>query len=276
MRGRQQKQQPLFVNIRLEEMVPGNHLLRRIERKIDFNFIDQKTQDLYSTIGRPSIDPQVLVRMMFIGYLFGIHSERRLCQEVHLNLAYRWFCGLGLEDKVPDHSTFTKNRHGRFAGTTLFRDLFYAVVDQALARGLIQGRHLSVDATTMQANASLDSLEPIVVPMSAEGYWQEVEAQNPVPEENPPDPNPDSKTDKPKISNATHRSQSAPQARLFAKRFEKTRLPYSDNVLMDNGSRFILDVEVTEPNVHQEGQAAASMVQRSRFRLKIDPQSIGG
>jgi transposase len=280
MRGQRKQQEPLFVSIRLEEMVPENHLLRRMLRRIDFGFIDEKTRDLYSSTGRPSIDPQVLIRMMLIGYLFGLSSERRLCQEVHLNMAYRWFCGLSLEDKVPDHSSFSKNRTGRFAGTTLFRDLFYAVVEQAMGKGLVSGKHVSVDATTVAANASLESLEPIVVTMTAQSYWQKMEEQNSPAEEvkagsqegsAPKSPPPE----KPKLSNQTHRSSSDPEAKLFSKPFQQTKLAYSNNVLMDNRKRVILDVEITEPNLHQEGQAAAIMVQRSRFRLGLEPQTLG-
>ena len=135
MKGQQPPQPSLFACVRLEEMIPADHLLRRIQQAIDFTFIDRLTEPLYSGMGRPSVPPQVLVRMMLIGYLYGLTSERRLCQEVQLNLAYRWFCGLGLEDKIPDHSTFSKNRHGRFAGTNLFREMFYEVVRQAQSKG---------------------------------------------------------------------------------------------------------------------------------------------
>src|ERR1700678_1093208 len=106
MKGRQNRQPALFACVGLEQMIPRDHMLRRIRQAIDFTFIDRLTEPLYSGTGRPSVPPQVLVRMMLVGYLYGITSERRLCQEVHLNLAYRWFCGLSLEDKVPDHSTF--------------------------------------------------------------------------------------------------------------------------------------------------------------------------
>lgn len=139
MKGQRVTQPPLFACVRLEEMVPADHILRRIEQAVDFSVIDRRTEGLYSPTGRPSVPPQVLVRMMVVGYLFGITSERRLCQEVHLNLAYRWFCGLSLEQKVPDHSTFSKNRHGRFTSTELFRELFYDVVRQAMERGLVEG-----------------------------------------------------------------------------------------------------------------------------------------
>lgn len=274
MKGRQSPQPPLFACVQLEQMIPRDHILRRIQDVIDFSFIDRLTAGLYSPMGRPSVPPQVLVRMLVIGYLQGITSERRLCQEVHLNLAYRWFCGLSLEDKVPDHSTFSKNRHGRFAGKNLFRDLFYEVVHQAMARGLVSGRHLTVDATTVQANASLNSLEPIVVAMSPQQYVEQLDGANPPvtdldqKRDDPPPP--------PKLSNDTHRSDSDPDARLLAKRFEKTQLAYSDNVLMDNAHRVIVDVEVTEPNLHVEGQVAGEMLERSRLRLGLKPQTVGG
>jgi transposase len=278
MKGQPPAQPSLFACVRLEELIPSDHLLRRIQQAIDLTFIDRLTEPLYSGTGRPSVPPQVLVRMMLIGYLYGLTSERRLCQEVQLNLAYRWFCGLGLEDKVPDHSTFSKNRHGRFAGTNLFREMFYEVVGQAQARGLVSGKHLTVDATTVPADASLNSLEPIIVALSPQQYVAQLDQQNPAAtattvtdtdrEGSRPVP--------PKLSNETHRSATDPDARLFAKRFEKTRLAYSDNVLMDNRSRIIVDVQITEPNLRQEGQAAGQMVARSRFTLGLTPQTVGG
>ena len=122
MRGKQRREQDLFCYVQLENLVPQDHILRKIKAEIDFSFIDELTEPLYSNKGRPSIDPQVLVRMLLIGYLYGINGERRLCREVHLNIAYRWFCDLSLEDKVPDHSSFSKNRHGRFQDTNFFND----------------------------------------------------------------------------------------------------------------------------------------------------------
>lgn len=263
MKGQSNPQPPLFACVQLEQMIPPDHILRRIRQAIDFTFVDRLTTPLYSATGRPSVDPQVLVRMMVIGYLYGITSERRLCEEVQLNLAYRWFCGLGLEDRVPDHSTFSKNRHGRFAGTDLFDEMFYAVVRQAMAHGLVRGTHLTVDATTLTANASVNSLEPIVVTFSPQQYVGQLDQQNPV-------------AAPPKLSNATHRSATDPDARLLAKRFDKTQLAYSNNVLMDNAQRVIVAVEVTEPNLHREGQVAGELIERSRQRLGIEPQSVGG
>ena len=269
MKGKQRREEPMFACVRIEDLVPAGHILRKIDRWIDFSIIHEKTKDLYSHTGRPSVDPEVLIRMMVVGYLYGITSERRLCQEVHLNLAYRWFCGLTLEDKVADHSTFSKNRYGRFRESGLFRGMFQAVVQQAQKHGLVKGRHLTVDATTVQANASLESLEETVVPYTAEEYLDKVEKENP--SEEPPLAN----TGK-KLSNETHVSRTDSDARILSKPFEKTKLAYSDNILMDNASRVILDVEVTEPNLYQEGQVAGEMLQRSQFVYNIKPETLGG
>ena len=108
----------------------------------------------YSPIGRPSIDPELLIRMLLVGYCFGIRSKRRLCEEVHLNLAYRWFCRLGLDGDVPDHSTFSKNRHGRFRECDLLRELFETVVRRCMAEGLVGGEGFAVDASLIKAEAN--------------------------------------------------------------------------------------------------------------------------
>jgi transposase len=147
-------QESLFYEFRLEDHVPCDHLLRRIDRFVDCSELRQHLASFYSSIGRPSVDPELMIRMLLIGYCLGIRSERRLCEEVHLNLAYRWFCRLGLEGKVPDHSTFSKNRHGRFRESNLFRRLFEAVVQRCLDEGLVGGEGFAVDASLIQADAN--------------------------------------------------------------------------------------------------------------------------
>src|SRR5688500_7580913 len=147
-------QESLFYEFRLEDHVPSDHLLRRIDRFVDCSELRQHLAGFYSSMGRPSIDPELMIRMLLIGSCLGIRSERRLCEEVHLNLAYRWFCRLGLEGKVPDHSTFSKNRHGRFRECDLFRRLFEAVVQRCLDEGLVGGEGFAVDASLSQAHAS--------------------------------------------------------------------------------------------------------------------------
>src|SRR3954451_23010186 len=128
-------QDSLFYEFRLEEHVPGSHLLRSIDRLVDLTGLRAYLSSFYSSTGRPSVDPELMIRMLLVGYCYGMRSERRLCEEVHLNLAYRWFCRLGLEGEVPDHSTFSKNRHGRFRDCDLLRNMFETVVRRCMARG---------------------------------------------------------------------------------------------------------------------------------------------
>jgi transposase len=131
---------------------PPDHLLPRIDRFVDCSELRQHLAGFYSTTGRPSTDSELMIRMLLIGYCLGIRSERRLCEEVHLNLAYSWFCRLGLEGKVPDHSTFSENRHGRFRECDLFRHLFGTVVQRCIDEALVGGEGFAVDASLIQAD----------------------------------------------------------------------------------------------------------------------------
>ena len=147
-------QESLFYEFRLDDHVPRDHLLRAIDPFVDCSALRQHVASFYSSTGRPSVDPELMIRMLLIGYCMGIRSERRLCEEVHLNLAYRWFCRLGLDGKVPDHSTFSKNRHGRFRDSGIFRHLFETVVQRCMDEGLVRGEGFAVDASLIQANAN--------------------------------------------------------------------------------------------------------------------------
>jgi len=149
MMGRQEAQDELFYRFRLEDHIPADHLLRKIDWLLDFESLRPEFAKLYSAIGRPSIDPELMIRMLLVDYLYGIRSETRLCEEVHLNLGYRWFCRLGLEDKVPDRSSFSKNRHGRFAEGDILRRVFEMVVGQCAGFGLVGGTGAAVDGSTM-------------------------------------------------------------------------------------------------------------------------------
>lgn len=153
MMGRLETQENLFYRFRIEDHVPQDHLLRRIDWLLDFDAIRQELATLYSHTGRPSVDPELMLRMMLIGYLYGIRSERRLVEEVHLNLAYRWFCKLGLEGQVPDRSTFSKNRHGRFADGDVLRHLFESVVEKCIGFGIVGGTDAAIDGSTIEADA---------------------------------------------------------------------------------------------------------------------------
>jgi len=139
-------QEQLFFCFSLENHVPKDHLLRGIHHLLNLGDFRQQLSSFYSPIGRPSIDPELMIRMLILGYCFGIRSERRLCEEVHLNLAYRWFCRLDLDDPVPDHSTFSKNRHGRFRESQAFRLLFETVLQRCMTEGLVKGEGFATDA----------------------------------------------------------------------------------------------------------------------------------
>ena len=144
----------LFYSFNLEDHIPANYLLRSIDQCLDLSDLRHYLADFYSPIGRPSIDPELMIRMLIVGYCYGIRSERRLCEEAHLNLAYRWFCRLSLEDEVPNHSTFSKNRHGRFRDSDLFRWLFNEVLRRCMDAGLVKGEGFTVDASIIKADAS--------------------------------------------------------------------------------------------------------------------------
>ena len=160
MMGTQEAATQLFYDFDLEAHVPVDHMLRQIDHFLDVDAVREKLQAHYSHLGRPSIDPQLIVRMLVIGYTLGIRSERRLCEEVHLNLAYRWFCRLGLDGKVPDHSTFSKYRHGKFRDSDLLRVVFEAVVARCISEGLVGGHGFAVDASLIEADVDRQNSSP--------------------------------------------------------------------------------------------------------------------
>ncbi|AXI45190.1 IS5/IS1182 family transposase [Sulfitobacter sp. SK012] len=157
---KQEAQGALFYEFSLEGHVPQDHLLRSIDRFVDLSSIRAHLADFYSHTGRPSVDPELLIRMLLVGYCFGIRSERRLCDEVHLNLAYRWFCRLDLSDRVPDHSIFSKNLHGRFRDSELLRHLFETTVARCISEGLVSGQRMAIDASLIEADANKQNSTP--------------------------------------------------------------------------------------------------------------------
>ena len=193
MMGRQSGDQaPLFYSFNLDQHIPPDHLLRNIDRFLDLSDIHQHLAPFYSEVGRPSIDPALMIRMLMVGYCFGIRSERRLCEEVHLNLAYRWFCRLGLDGSVPDHSSFSKNRHGRFRDGELLRHLFENSVRRCMTEGLVKGEGFAVDASLIKADVSrqtaipgneLDSVnwhDPKRCTRAVQEYLEGVDQENPI------------------------------------------------------------------------------------------------
>ena len=155
MMGRQDRDQgQLFYCFNLEEAVPGDHQVRRIAAVLDLSWVRGELAPHYSPLGRPSIDPVLMIRMLIVGYVFAIRSERALCREVQVNLAYRWFCGLGLEDKIPDHSIFSRARNERFRDHDIFRQVFERVVAACIKAGLVGGEGFAVDASLIEADAN--------------------------------------------------------------------------------------------------------------------------
>ena len=156
MMGKNSRQlKMLFIDI--DDLVPENHLLKQIDKLVDFEFIYELAAPYYSTKGRKSIDPVTLIKMLLIGYLYGIKSERRLVEEIQVNIAYRWFCGLDLADNVPEHSLFSQNRRRRFHDNTLFQDIFNHIILKCIEQGLVTGENVVSDGTFIPANVSGDS-----------------------------------------------------------------------------------------------------------------------
>src|SRR5580704_3561196 len=189
MMGQRARSEALFYYFRLDDQVPENHLLRLLEKHIRFEFVRERLKDSYSETGRPSIDPELLLRILLIGYLYGVSSERKLVEELRMHLAWRWFTGLGFDQEIPHHSTFSKNRHGRFQESKLFEQLFEQIVRQCVEVGLVQGAHLSVDGSFIEANAAKESRIPrgqlaaaAQVQQTVRQYLVELEQQNPTAE----------------------------------------------------------------------------------------------
>ncbi len=242
MMGPKQEAQPaLFYDFSLEDHVPQDHPLRSIDRFVDLSSIRAPLADFYSHTGRPSVDPELLIRMLLVGYCFGIRSERRLCEEVHLNLAYRWFCRLDLSDRIPDHSAFSKNRHGRFRDSELLRHLFETTVARCIEEGLVSGQRMAIDASLIEADANRQYSAP-------QEQWDtsriDVDAAPRAVREYPDTLDEAAfgaaTTVKPKFT-----SCSDPASQWTAARKGPAFFSYSDNYLIDTDHGVIVDVEAT-------------------------------
>jgi transposase len=258
-------QEALFYGFSLERHIPSDHMLRKIDRFVDLSGVRAHLEPFYSNVGRPSIDPELMIRMLLVGYCYGIRSERRLCDEVHLNLAYRWFCRLGLDGDVPDHSTFSKNRHGRFRDSDLLRQVFETVVARCMTEGLVGGEAFAVDASMIVADAhrqrgvaSSDELAPTsnravteylaVLDDAAFGGATPVE---------------------PKFVSPTD-----PAARWTAASGGPAVYAYADNYLIDLKHAVIMDVEATTAVRQAEVTAAKTMIERTAERLEVNPSRL--
>jgi transposase len=266
MMGQHDRSEALFYYFRLDDQVPENHLLRLIEKHISFAFVRERLKDSYSETGRPSIDPELLLRILLIGYLYGITSERKLVEELRMHLAWRWFTGLGFDQEVPHHSTFSKNRHGRFQESKLFEQLFEQIVRQCVEVGLVQGTHLSVDGSFIEANAAKESriprqqlAEAAQVHHTVRQYLREVEEQNPVEEP---------------VHEQDQVSTTDPDSTYATKGGTPARLGYYDNYLVDNHSCVIVGVQATAARMSQETVAAQDMLTRFAQWQRREPESV--
>jgi transposase len=259
-------QEALFYGFSLERHVPSDHLLRSIDRFVDLTGLRERLRPFYSDMGRPSVDPELMIRMLIVGYCFGIRSERRLCDEVHLNLAYRWFCGLGLEGHVPDHSTFSKNRHGRFRDSDLLRGVFEATVHRCMAEGLVGGEGFAVDASMIKADVNRqrsvpgsEGLPPEATSHAVREYLAVLDdaafgAATPV---------------VPKFISPTD-----PASRWTAANGGLAFFAYSTNYLIDLRHAVIMDVEASTAVRQAEVTAARTMIERTQDRFGAYPERL--
>ena len=258
----------LFYSFSLDTHVPVDHILRRVDRFLDLGDLRRHLAPFYSHTGRPSVDPELMIRMLIVGYCFGIRSERRLCEEVHLNLAYRWFCRLGLEDAVPEHSTFSKNRHGRFRASGTFRWVFDEVVRRCMAAGLVKGEGFAVDASVIAADANrqrgvpgneaIDWKDPALSTRAVREYLEGLD-EEPLAQAVP-----------------KNISLTDPQARWTAAPGGPAFYAYSTNYLIDTEHGVILDVEATPAHRTAEVESTRTMVDRVEKKFELMPQRLIG
>jgi len=270
MMGRQMgDQSQLFYLFNLDRRIPAGHLLRRINSVVGQIFVGvrEKLAPFYSEIGRPSIDPELLIRMLIVGYCYGIRSERQLCQEVELHLAYRWFCRLDLDDPVPDHSTFSVNRHGRFRDSDIVRQVFEAVVRACMDAGLVKGEGFAVDASVIEADASrYHGRAP------EEIDWSLPERQTRAVREflsalDDDDPHAGRKL--PKVISPVD-----PCSAWTAKANKRVQFGYGLNYLIDLENAVIVDVEATPARTYDEVAASKVMIKRTEDRLGLKPSRL--
>ena len=263
-------QDRLFYAFDLEDRVPNAHLLRRLDAVLDLAWLRAALAPYYSHTGRPSVDPELMIRMLLVGYCYSIRSERRLCQEVELNLAYRWFCRLGLEDAVPDHSTFSVNRHGRFRDSDVLRSVFENVVRRCLEAGLVGGEGFAVDASVIEADASRFARVE-----GADIDWtDEQQARRPIREYLDAldgEPSPINPRHKPKALSPTD-----PSAAWTTRGRNKVMFAYSLNYLIDMENAVIVDVEATPTRISREVEATETMIERTSRTFDLKPGRIAG
>ncbi len=266
MLKRSESKQMKMSFVTLEELMPQEHFLRDLDKFVDFDFIYDNVADLYSNTGRPSIDPVVMIKMLLIGYIYGIDSERKLEQELTVNIAYRWFLGIDFDERVPDHSTISQLRRRKFDGTTVFRDVFDEIVRKCIEAGLIDGKLLLTDSTHIRANARNDLREVIEVPDTPTEYMQKLDREayelglikEPV------------EYDTAKTKEVT-KSITDPECGLMKRPGKPIGFHYLDHQTCDSKHGIITDVFVTAGNVHDSTPHTARLkYQIDKFDLKTE------
>ena len=270
--------------VTLEQLVPKDHLLRLIDQHIQFEFIRSETESLYcANNGRPAIDPIVLFKMLFIGYLFGVRSERQLIREIEVNVAYRWFLGLRLTDPVPDASTLSQNRRRRFAGTDIEQRIFDGIVEQAIAHKLIGGRVLYTDSTHLKANANKNKFERHQVAQTPAAYLAELDAavdaereavgQRSLRREGPPEDS-DTGGSGAGLERELKHSTTDPDAGFMARDGKPQGFFYLDHRTVDGEHALIVDTHVTPGNVN-DSQPYLARLDRVRGRFALPVGAVG-
>ena len=270
MMGRHNHDQgQLFYSFNLEEAVPDDHVVRQVAAVLDLSWVYSELAPFYPKIGRPSIDPVLMIRMLVIGYVFAIRSERALCRDVQVNLAYRWFCTLSIEDKIPDHSAFSRARHERFRDSDIFRRVFERVVEACIAAGLVGGEGFAVDASLIAADANKQRSIP-------GPEWQK-----------PADPTTASRAVKEYLATLDDAafgaasevkpkfvSPSDPAAQWTGAMRGPAFFAYADNYLIDVKCGIIVDVEASRAIRQAEVGAAKTMIERTEERFGLKPERL--
>jgi transposase len=264
-----------FYAFDLDEVVPPDHLVRQIDAVLDLSWLHNELARYYSHTGRPSIDPVLMIRMLIVGYVFAIRSERRICTEVQVNLAYRWFCKLGIEDKIPDHSVFCRARHERFRESDALRRVFERVVAMCMAAGLVGGEGLSIDASLIKADVDKKKRVPgdqlIAWPKAEEAshavreYLATLEADDG-----------DASDGRGRRKAPKEVSLTDPQATWVARPGVDPFFAYDANYLIDNKAGVIVDAEGTRANRTAEIAITETMVERVKRRFDLQPQKLAG
>jgi transposase len=272
MMGRlDQNQERLFYSFCLDEVVPDDHLVRQIAAVLDLSWVHAELRPFYSRMGRPSIDPVLMIRMLIIGYVFAIRSERALCREVQVNLAYRWFCDLSIEDKIPDHSAFSRARNERFRDSGIFRCVFERVVEACLAAGLVGGEGFAVDASLIAADANKQRS----IPGSEWSKTRDSATASRAVKEYLATLN-DAAFGAATDVDPKFVSPSDPAAQWTGAMRGPAFFAYADNYLIDVKCGIIMDVEASRAIRQAEVGAARTMIDRTESRFGLRPQRLAG